>query len=107
MLDDRLQKTLAKKASLLLVLDYPSIPLHNNPAELGTRNQTRDRDIKLQTKNEKGTQAKDTMMTVAQTTRKLGVNFFNYLYGRITRTFEMQSLASLITDRASLAYNTS
>ena len=37
LLDDRLQKTLAKKESLLLVLKYPEIPLHNNPAELEAR----------------------------------------------------------------------
>ena len=36
-LDERIEKTKFKKASLLLVLDHPEIPLHNNPAELGTR----------------------------------------------------------------------
>src|SRR5207249_4847245 len=34
-LNDRIAKTRAKKAALLLVLDHPEIPLHNNPAELG------------------------------------------------------------------------
>ena len=37
-LDERIVKTQLKKASLLLVLDHPEIPLHNNPAELGAAN---------------------------------------------------------------------
>ena len=96
LLDDRLQKTLAKKANLLLVLKYPQIPLHNNSAELGARVQTRKGDVSLQTKNEKGTQAKDTMMTIVQTARKLGVNVSDYIYDRVSLTFNMPSLASLI-----------
>src|SRR6266850_1568414 len=36
-LDERIAKTRAKKACLLLVLTHPEIPLHNNPAELGAR----------------------------------------------------------------------
>lgn len=97
LLDDRLQKTYAKKDNLLLVLKYPQIPLHNNSAELGARVQTRKRDVSLQTKNDKGTQAKDTMMTVVQTARKLGVNSFNYIYDRVSLDFKMPSLSSLIT----------
>jgi len=100
LLDDRLQKTLAKKDHLLLVLTYPQIPLNNNDAELGARVQTRKGDVSLQTKNEKGTQAKDTMMTIVQTARKLGVNVFDYIYDRISSTFKMPSLASLIALRS-------
>ena len=46
-LDARIAKTLAKKESLLLVLLFPFLPLHNNPAELGARVQARIRDINL------------------------------------------------------------
>ena len=100
LLDDRLQKTLAKKDNLLLVLKYPEIPLHNNPAELEARAQARKRDVSLQTKNEKGTEAKDTMMTVVQTSRKWKVNVFTYIHDRITRQFNMPSLASLISSQS-------
>lgn len=95
-LDERNNKTLEKKKSLLLVLSYPEIPLHNNPAELDLRVQTRRRDINLQTRNEKGTEAKDTFMTIIQTARKLGVNSYQYLYDRISQSFEMSSLSSMI-----------
>jgi hypothetical protein len=100
LLDERLQKTLAKKESLLLVLKYPEIPLHNNPAELEARVQARKRDVSLQTINDKGTEAKDTMMTIVQTAKKLDVNIFGYIYDRVSRKLKMPSLASLIFARS-------
>lgn len=100
LLDDRLQKINAKKENLLLVLKYPEIPLHNNPAELGARVQTRKGDVSLQTKNEKGTKAKDTMMTIVQTAKKLGVNVMDYIRDRISLQLEMPSLSYLITSRS-------
>ena len=36
-LDERKRLTRAKIAELLLVLDHPELPLHNNPAELAAR----------------------------------------------------------------------
>ncbi len=97
-LDERLAKSLAKKEELLLVLEFPWLPLNNNEAELGARVQARKRDINLQTKNAKGTEAKDTFATIVQTARKLGVNIHDYLYDRITKNFKMPSLASMIAD---------
>jgi len=106
-LDTRIASTLAHKEKLLLVLTYPEIPLHNNPAESGARMQARKRDISLQTKSEKGTQAKDTMMTIVETAKKLGVNTFNYILDRISQSYKMDSLASLIAKHATLANDTS
>lgn len=100
LLDERLRKTWAKKENLLLVVQYPHIPLHNNPAELGARAQARKRDVSFQTKNEKGTQAKDTMMTVVQTAKKLSVNVFEYIHDRISQKYEMPSLASIILSQS-------
>lgn len=97
-LDERLAKSLAKKEELLLVLEFPWLPLNNNEAELGARVQARKRDINLQTKNVKGTEAKDTFATIVQTARKLGVNIHDYLYDRITKNFKMPSLANMIAD---------
>lgn len=95
-LDDRIDKTKTKKDSLLRALKYPELPLHNNTSELGARRQARYRDLSLQTKNEKGTEAKDTHMTITETAKKLCVNSFKYFYDRISGKFEMPSLASLI-----------
>jgi FtsZ-binding cell division protein ZapB len=44
-LDRRIAKTLAKQVRLLVVLDHPDLPLHNNPAELAVRQRVRKRDI--------------------------------------------------------------
>ena len=95
-LDQRIILTRTKKTELLLVLDHPFLPTHNNGSELGTRVQARIRDINFQTVSENGTKSKDTFATLAQTARKMGVNFYRYVYDRITRKFDMPSLAELI-----------
>lgn len=95
-LDERIQKTKNKKKSLLLVLQYPNLPLHNNTSELGARVQARYRDISFHTINQKGTDAKDTFMTIIQTAKKLGVNTYHYLCDRISKKFQLPSLASQI-----------
>ena len=82
-LDRRIAMTLAKQEALLLVLKFPFLPLHNNPAELGARAQARMRDINLQTCSENGTKPKDTFATIVQTSRKLGVNIYDYFYDRV------------------------
>lgn len=99
-LDERIASTFAHKEKLLLVLRFPHIPLHNNPAELGARVQARKRDISLQTKNAAGTKSKDSLMTVTQTAKKLGVNIFKYIYDRVSGKYEMPSLADLIRQKS-------
>lgn len=101
-LDQRIAITRGKKNALLLVLEYPFLPLHNNASELGTRMQARIRDINFQTVSSDGTKCKDTFCTIVQTARKLGVNVYQYLYDRVARKFEMVSLADLILLKAEL-----
>lgn len=101
LLDERIAMTYAKKETLLLVLDSPFLPLHNNQAELGARVQARKRDINLQTKNTKGTRSKDTFATIVQTAKKLSVNVYDYIYDRKSRSYKMPSLANLIFQNAS------
>ena len=78
------------------LLEHPFLPLENNSAELGTRVQARIRDINLQTVSEDGTQSKDTFATIVQTAKKLGVNIYQYIYDRVSKKFEMPSLAEII-----------
>jgi hypothetical protein len=99
-LDDRIAKTLAKKAELLLVLEHPKLPLHNNDAELGARVQARARDVSFQTRSTAGTKIKDTFMTINQTAKKLGVSFYDYVLDRVSGAFKLPSLADLITQKA-------
>ena len=63
-LDQRISMTRNKRKSLLLVLDHPLLPLHNNGSELGARVQARIRDINFQTVSENGTKSKDTFATI-------------------------------------------
>jgi hypothetical protein len=98
-LDHRIAKTLAKKTELLQVLEMPSLPLHNNEAELGARVQARVRDVSFQTRSEKGTKIKDTFMTINQTTKKLGVSFYDYIYDRVSGKFELPSLAEVMAQK--------
>ncbi len=99
-LNDRIAKTRAKKAALLLVLDHPEIPLHNNAAELGARQRVRKRDVSFGPRTAEGAQAWDTFMSLADTTRKLGVSFYHYIHDRIRNTGEIPALADLITEQA-------
>jgi len=99
-LDDRIAKTRAKKDNLLIVLKHPEIPLHNNRAENGARVEKRRADVSLQTKTDEGTKAKDTMMTIAESCKKLGVSTYQFIHDRISRAFELPSLAELIKMKA-------
>jgi len=99
-LDQRIAKTMNKKPSLLMVLDHPEIPLHNNPAEFGARKRVRKRVVSFGTRTDDGTKAWDTFMSLSATAKKLGVNFYHYLSDRISGAFEMPSMAELITQRA-------
>ena len=100
-LDERISKTREKKESLLLVLTMSEIPLHNNAAELAARAKVRKRDVSLQTVTDKGTKANDTFMTIVQTAKKLDVSVYNYILDRVSKKFEIPSLAQLIRERSS------
>jgi len=95
-LDARIAKTRGKKASLLMVLKYPEIPLHNNPAELEARQRVRKRDVSFGPRTQEGVKAWDTFMSLAATARKLGISFYQYIHDRISKANQIPSLASLI-----------
>lgn len=99
-LDQRIAKTQAKKASLLLVLKYPELPLHNNSAELAVRQRVRKRDVSFGPRTQEGVRAWDTFMTLAATAKKLGVSFYQYIHDRICQTNQIPPLASLVEKAA-------
>jgi hypothetical protein len=61
---------------LLLVLWFPEIPIHNNPAELTLRELVIKRKISNGTRSEDGKAAWENQMSILDTCRKLGVSFF-------------------------------
>ena len=99
-LDRRIAKTLAKKERLLTVLDFPHLPLHNNPAELAARQRVRKRDISFGPRTPDGAEAWDTFNTLTETAKKLGVNFYAYIHDRVSQAKRMPSLADLIRQTA-------
>ena len=95
-LDHRISLTREKKSLLLVVLDYPEIPLHNNDAELAVREFVVKLKISNGTRSKVGTNAWDVYLSILGTCRKLGVNFYRYVLDRISNSFSMPSLADLI-----------
>jgi len=99
-LDQRIAKSQAKKSNLLLVLKHPELPLHNNPAELGARQRVRKRDVSFGPRTQDGVRAWDTFATLAATTKKLGVSFYQYIVDRISQAKQIARLAQLVENAA-------
>jgi hypothetical protein len=99
-LDERIALTQAKKEQLLMVLRHPEVPLHNNPAELGARQRVRKRDVSFGPRTAEGVRAWDTFMSLAATTKKLGVSFYDYIHDRISGLNQVPSLADIIDAQA-------
>lgn len=100
-LDERKRLTALKVDELLLVLEHPELPLHNNPAELAARTMVQRRNISYATQTEQGTKAWDIFMSLVDTTRKLGISFFEYIQDRISQIENIPSLGTIIQDKSS------
>jgi hypothetical protein len=95
-LNNRVEKSKEKKVELLVALNHPEVPLHNNISENGARAEKRRMDVSLQTKTDEGTQAKDTMMSIVETCKKLHISGYKFIHDRISGEFKMPSLGDLI-----------
>jgi hypothetical protein len=84
------------KAELLLVLDRPEVPLHNNGSEREIRDYVKKRKISASTRSEAGRRARDTFVSLKKTCRKLGLSFWSYLQDRLTCTQQIPPLPQLI-----------
>ena len=103
-LNNVLGKINENKEKLLVPLHNPTIPLHNNPAELGARAQVRKRDVSLHTLTDDGTQAVDVMLTLTQTAKKLGVNIVEYIHSTLTNSV-VEPISNIIKERAANKVN--
>jgi len=99
-LNAALKRIYSNKAELLLVLERPDIPLHNNGAENAIREYVKKRKISGSTRSEAGRQCRDTFTSLKKTCRKLGVSFWQYLKDRIEKTDLIPDLSDLIRQRA-------
>jgi hypothetical protein len=99
-LNEALRKIHAKKDSLLLVLERPEIPLHNNLSENDIRQYVKKRKISAGTRSDLGRRCRDTFLSLKTTCRKLGVTFWHYLQDRIHGTNTIPPLGDLIREKA-------
>jgi len=78
-----LKRIRKNKSELLLVLNRPDIPLHNNASETDIREYVKKRKISGSTRSDLGRRSRDTFASLKKTTRKLGVGFWTYLNDRL------------------------
>jgi len=95
-LRDALQRLAKNKKELLLVLEYPEIPLHNNLSENDIREYVKKRKISGGTRSASGRQYRDTFISLKKTCRKLGVNFWEYLLDRNHKAGRIPYLPTLV-----------
>jgi uncharacterized small protein (DUF1192 family) len=82
-LDKALKHIHQNKPELLLVLDRPDIPLHNNLSERDIREYVKRRKISGSTRSEDGRLCRDSFTSLKKTCRKLGISFWQYLLDRV------------------------
>ena len=100
MLNAALKRIYRNKAELLLVLERPDIPLHNNGAENAIREYAKKRKISGSTRSEAGRRCRDTFTSLKKTCRKLGVSFWQYLKDRVENSGIIPDLSDLIREQA-------
>lgn len=91
-----IKKTAKKKEYLLLVLDHPEIPLHNNTSELDIREKVVQRKIRNCFRSIRGAKASDTFLSLMAICRKQGISFWDYVRDRVYNLHKIPSLAEII-----------
>ena len=99
-LNAALRRLANNKEELLMVLDRPNIPLHNNLSERDIREYVKKRKISGSTRSDAGRRCRDTFTSLKKTCRKLGLSFWDYLYDRVSKAAKIPPLPDLIRDRA-------
>jgi len=97
-----LQKGLDKlktyKKELLVVLEHPKVPLHNNQSESDIREYVKKRKISGSTRSENGRMARDTFASLKKTCRKMKISFWDYLIDRVMTTNKIKYLPDLMVE---------
>jgi hypothetical protein len=99
-LNEALRRIHDKRDDLLLVLERPEIPLHNNLSESDIREWAKKRKISAGTRSELGRRCRDTFVSLKKTCRKLSVSFWRYLQDRIRGVHEIIALPDLMRQAA-------
>ncbi|MDA2924915.1 transposase [Acidobacteria bacterium AH-259-L09] len=95
-----LQRIRQNKSELLLVLERPDIPLHNNLSERDIREYVKKRKISGSTRSALGRRCRDSFTSLKKTCRKLGISFWEYLKDRVSGKNTIPPLTDLMRQRA-------
>ncbi len=98
-LNEALGRIYKNKSELLLVLDRPDIPLHNNLSETDIREYVKKRKISGSTRSDLGRRCRDTFAGLKKTCRKLGVRFWDYLTDRVSAADSIPWLPDLMRQK--------
>ncbi len=95
-----MQRNIAiKKEKLLISLDYPAVPLHNNGTEREVRPMVIKRKISGGTRTDQGRRIRDSQLTIIKTCQKHGVSYWQYLNGRLLRNCYVPYVPDLVRQR--------
>lgn len=86
LLDKQLRLTRKKKDRLLLFLDHPELPIHNNQCEQDLRSFVIIRRISGGTKSYRGDKSLARHLSIIQTAQKQGLDVYKTLHGLLTGT---------------------
>ena len=101
-LNQALKRLAQNQQELLLVLERPDIPLHNNLSERDIREYVIKRKISGSTRSEEGRRCRDTFASLKKTCQKQKVSFWDYLTDRLTLTHAIPALPDLVCGKAFL-----
>jgi hypothetical protein len=99
-LNNALKRMHKNKAELLLALERPDLPLHNNLSEGDIREYVKRRKISGGTRSENGRRGRDTFASLKKTCRKLKVSFWEFIKDRVGNKNAIPPLPMLIECRA-------
>ncbi|UYM18911.1 IS66 family transposase [Endozoicomonas euniceicola] len=95
-LQSELGKLMVVREELLLVLEYPWLPLHNNLSERQIREYVKRRKVSGGTRSKLGRKCRDTFASLKKTCKQHGVSFAKYLRDRLTGVNMIPRLGHLI-----------
>lgn len=98
LLNNQLKKIKDSRPELLMILDRPELPLHNNLSERDIREYVKRRKISGSTRSEEGRRCRDTFASLKKTALKLGVPFWDYLMDRMTGAKQVPWLPNLLVE---------
>ena len=101
-LNQALKRLASNQSELLLVLQRPDIPLHNNLSEGDIREYVIKRKISGSTRSENGRRCRDTFASLKKTCKKHGISFWEFVIDRLRPQRLIPYLPDLLAGKASL-----